>query len=138
MYFGAFLMMMELLVPGFVVFFFGLSAMSVGIGRFALGESFSTTWQFVAFSALSICYLIVLRRWLKSVFSGYINESRTDMESGLVGRTGKIVEDVAPPLAGRVEIGDSQWSAVSDRKIAAGVNVKVTAQNNLTLTVVEV
>jgi membrane protein implicated in regulation of membrane protease activity len=138
MYFGAFLMMMELLVPGFVVFFFGLSAMSVGIGRFVLGESFSMTWQFVAFSALSICYLIVLRRWLKSVFSGYINESRTDMESGLVGRTGKIVEDVAPPLAGRVEIGDSQWSAVSDRKIAAGVNVKVTAQNNLTLTVVEV
>ena len=138
MYFGAFLMMMELLVPGFVVFFFGLSAMSVGIGRFAIGEPFSVTWQFVAFSVLSICYLVVLRRWLKSVFSGYMSESRTDFESGMIGRTGKIVEEVAPPLAGRVEIGDSQWSAVSDRKIAAGVNVKVTAQNNLTLTVVEV
>ena len=43
LYFGAFLMLMELLAPGFVVFFFGLSASTVGLCRFAMGESFTLT-----------------------------------------------------------------------------------------------
>lgn len=138
LYFGAFLMMMELLVPGFVIFFFGLSAMTVGLGRFAFGEAFTSTWQVTAFSAFSVLYLVLLRRWLKSVFAGGKVESRTDFDGGCVGRVGKVVEAVSPPLAGRVEIGDAQWSAVSDKAIAAGVNVKVIAQDNLTLTVAEV
>ena len=70
LYFGAFLMLMELLAPGFVVFFFGLSAATVGLCRFAFGEAFTTTWQLAAFSAFSILYLMVLRRWLKKTFLG--------------------------------------------------------------------
>ena len=62
LYVGAFLMLAELLLPGFVVFFFGLSAATVGLLRFALGESFTLTWQLAAFSAFTILYLAVLRR----------------------------------------------------------------------------
>ena len=70
LYFGAFLMVMELLAAGFVVFVFGLSAATVGLCRFAMGESFTLTWQLAAFSAFSILYLVVLRRWLKRLFTG--------------------------------------------------------------------
>ena len=81
LYFGAFLMLMELLAPGFVVFFFGLSAATVGLCRLAIGESFALTWQLAAFSALSIVYLLVLRRWLKKTFFGGRVEAKTDFDN---------------------------------------------------------
>ena len=37
-------MLAELLLPGFVIFFFGLSAATVGLIRFALGDAFTLTW----------------------------------------------------------------------------------------------
>ena len=53
MYIGAALMFLELVAPGFVIFFFGLGAMSVGLCRFAFGEALTPTWQCIAFSAFS-------------------------------------------------------------------------------------
>ena len=44
LYAGAFLMLLELLAPGFVIFFFGLSAATVGLCRAAFGEAFTLTW----------------------------------------------------------------------------------------------
>ena len=131
-------MMMELLAPGFVVFFFGLSAMTVGACRFAFGEAFTSTWQVAAFSAFSVIYLVGLRRWLKSVFGGDRVDGRDNFENTLVGRVGTVVEAVNPPLQGRVEVGDAQWTAVADAPLSEGTAVKVVKQENLTLTVAAV
>ena len=138
LYFGAFLMLMELLAPGFVVFFFGLSAATVGLCRFAFGEAFTTTWQLAAFSAFSILYLMVLRRWLKKTFLGGKVEAKTDFDNEYVGRVGKVTEAINPPLTGRVEIGDAEWTASADAPVAQGATVEVVSQNNLTMKVKEV
>jgi len=138
LYFGAFLMLMELLAPGFVVFFFGLSAATVGLCRFAFGGSFTLTWQLAAFSALSIVYLVVLRRWLKKTFLGARVDARIDFDNEYVGRVGKVTEAISPPLAGRVVIGDAEWSASAAAPIAVGAAVEVVSQNNLTMKVKEV
>ena len=135
LYLGAFLMLMELLAPGFIIFFFGLSAGTVGLLRFAFGEAFGMTWQLAAFSALSILYLVVLRRWLKKTFLGGKVETNTDFDNEYVGRVGKVMEAIRPPLAGRVEIGDAEWTAQADVPVAAGAVVKVISQNNLTMKV---
>ena len=135
LYLGAFLMLMELLAPGFIIFFFGLSAGTVGLLRFAFGEAFGITWQLAAFSALSILYLVVLRRWLKKTFLGGKVETNTDFDNEYVGRVGKVMEAIRPPLAGRVEIGDAEWTALADVPVAAGAVVKVISQNNLTMKV---
>ena len=138
LYFGAFLMLMELLAPGFVVFFFGLSAATVGLCRFAFGEAFTTTWQLAAFSAFSILYLVVLRRWLKKTFLGGKVEAKTDFDNEYVGRVGKVTQAIDPPLTGRVEIGDAEWTAAADAPVAQGATVEVVSQNNLTMKVKEV
>ncbi len=138
LYFGAFLMLMELLAPGFVVFFFGLSAATVGLCRFAFGGSFTLTWQLAAFSAFSIVYLVVLRRWLKKTFLGARVDARIDFDNEYVGRVGKVTEAISPTLAGRVVIGDAEWSASADAPIAVGAAVEVVSQNNLTMKVKEV
>ena len=135
LYLGAFLMLMELLAPGFIIFFFGLSAGTVGLLRFAFGEAFGMTWQLAAFSAFSILYLVVLRRWLKKTFLGGKVETTTDFDNEHIGRVGRVTESIQPPLAGRVEIGDAEWTAVADVPVAAGAVVKVVSQNNLTMKV---
>ena len=131
-------MLMELLAPGFVVFFFGLSAATVGLCRFAFGEAFTLTWQLAAFSAFSILYLVVLRRWLKRLFTGGRVETKTDFDNEYVGRVGRVTEAVRPPLTGRVVIGDAEWTASSDERIDAGATVEVVSQSNLTMKVKEV
>ena len=135
LYAGAFLMLLELILPGFVMFFFGLSAATVGLLRLGLGEAFSATWQMIAFSAFSVVYILLLRRWVKSVFSGKTEVGETDFDNEFVGRCGKVTVAIEPPLSGRVEIGDSEWTAVADAPIAAGANVKVVGQENLTMRV---
>ncbi len=135
LYAGLFLMLAEVLAPGFVIFFFGLSAMTVGALRFALGGAFTPSWQLAAFSAFSILYLVFLRRLLKSVFRGTKEVAKTDFDNAFVGRAGQVTAAIEPPLAGRVMIGDAEWTATADARIAAGASVKVVSQTNLTMKV---
>ena len=137
-YVGAALMLLELIVPGFILCFFGLSAATVGALRFAFGEAFTLTWQLAAFSAFSVIYIFVLRRLLKRVFVGTTVETKTDFVNDRVGSVGTLTSAITPPLTGRVMLGDAEWTAAADRPIAAGANVRVVAQQNLTMKVEEV
>jgi len=136
-YAGSALVLLELVAPGFVLCFFGLSAATVGILRFVFGGAFATAWQLAAFSVFSVLYIVLFRRVLKKVFVGGRVETKTDFDNESVGRTGKVTEAVVPPLTGRVMIGDAEWTAASDRPIAAGADVRVVAQDNLTMKVEE-
>lgn len=135
-YAGAALVFLELLAPGFVICFFGLAAATVGVMKFALGDAFTLTGQLAAFSVLSVLYIVLLRRLLKKVFVGGKVETRTDFDNESVGRIGKVTVAIAPPLTGRVMIGDSEWTAAADAPIAVGADVKVVAQDNLTMKVI--
>ena len=137
-YAGAALMLLELIAPGFVLCFFGLSAATVGVLRFAFGEAFSPTWQLAAFSAFSILYIVLLRQYLKKVFVGGKVETKTDFDNESVGRIGQVTTAIDPPLAGRILLGDAEWTAEADEPIAVGDNVKVVAQQNLTMRVARV
>ena len=137
-YVGAALVLLELVVPGFVLCFFGLSAATVGALRFAFGGAFAPTWQMAAFSAFSVLYILILRRFLKRVFVGDKVDSGDAFANESVGRVGKVTVAIQPPLAGRVMIGDAEWTAEAGHPIERDANVKVVAQRNLTMRVEEV
>ena len=137
-YAGAALMLLELIAPGFILCFFGLSAATVGVLRFVFGAAFALTWQLAAFSAFSVLYIVILRRYLKRVFVGGKVETKTDFDNESVGRVGKLTAAIRPPLTGRVMLGDSEWTAESERPIEIGANVRVVAQQNLTMKVEEI
>ena len=65
LYVGAGLMLAEILMPGFVVFFFGLSAATLGALILVLPDAFQLTfaWQLALFSLFSVVYLVTLRRY---------------------------------------------------------------------------
>ena len=134
-YAGAALMLLELIAPGFILCFFGLSAATVGVLKFVFGSAFTLTWQLAAFSVFSVLYIVILRRYLKRVFVGGKVETKTDFDNESVGRVGKLTAAIQPPLTGRVMLGDSEWTAESERPIEVGANVRVVAQQNLTMKV---
>ena len=134
-YAGAALMLLELIAPGFILCFFGLSAATVGALRSVFGEAFTPTWQLAAFSAFSILYIVLLRQYLKKVFVGGKVETKTDFDNESVGRIGQVTTAINPPLAGRILLGDAEWTAEADEPIDVGSNVKVVAQQNLTMRV---
>ena len=134
-YAGSALVLLELVAPGFVICFFGLSAATVGVLRFAFGEVFSPTWQLAAFSVFSVVYIALLRRYLKRIFVGGKVETKTDFDNDSVGRVGKVTEAINPPLTGRVLLGDAEWTAAAETAIPSGADVRVVAQNNLTMKV---
>ena len=134
MYVGIGLMLLELVVPGFILCFFGLAAATVGVIRFIVGDAFDLTWELAVFSVLSVAYIFLLRRWFKRSLVG---DKRADADLGddNIGRVGKVTTAIEPPLAGRVMLGDSEWSAEADVPVAVGANVKVVSQKNLTIKV---
>lgn len=136
MYVGAGLMLAEILTPGFVMFFFGLSAATVGVLVLLLPDAFhlTTMWQLALFSLFSLVYLVTLRRYVKNVFLGDNGKSRA-LTDEFVGRMGEVTKALAPDVPGRVVVGDAEWDATAAAPIAAGARVKVLSRRNLTLTV---
>ena len=136
LYVGAGLMLAELLTPGFVMFFFGLSAATVGLLVLGLPEAFSPSlmWQLALFSLFSLIYLVTLRRYVRAVFLGD-NGTINALPDDFAGRVGVVSVAIAPDAPGRVLIGDAEWDAVAAASIPAGAHVRVVARRNLTLTV---
>jgi len=133
MYAGAFLMLAELASPGFVVFFFGLAAATVSLLKWAF-PSLPLWGQLAAFSVFSIVYLLVLRKYLKKVFTGDSQESPS-INNEYIGRVGRVVEVVRPDVPGRILLGDAEWTAKAATRLEPGTEVRVVAQENLTLAV---
>ena len=106
MYAGAFLMLAELASPGFVVFFFGLAAATVSLLKWMF-PSLPLWGQLAAFSVLSILYLLVLRKYLKKVFTGDKQESPS-IDNEYIGRVGRVVEVIRPDVPGRILLGDAE------------------------------
>ncbi len=134
-YAGLGLALLELVVPGFVLCFFGLAAATVGVLRLVCGAAFGATAQMAAFSILSVLYIILLRRYLKKVFVGEKGGAAQGLSDEYVGRTGTVTEAIVPPKTGRVLLGDAEWTATADAPIPAGTDVTVVAQRNLTMAV---
>lgn len=132
LYLGCLLMLLELTIPGFVIFFFGLAAAAVSGILFLFDISFAL--QLALFSIFSVLFIVLLRKWFTRLFLGVSSETK-DVESEFVGRVAVVTEKISLGESGRILLRDSQWDAVAAEEIDAGAKVRVISQKNLTLTV---
>ena len=128
---GILLMLAEAATPGFILFFFGLAALSVGL----IALAFPMAWwvELILFSLLSVLYLVLLRRLVKSIFSGKKEAVDSFVEEGQQGKQGVVTRKIDPPVKGRVEINEVGWTATADEPLDPGTPIIVTGQSNLTL-----
>ena len=133
LYIGAFLMLAEIVSPGFVIFFFGLGAATVAACKWAI-PSLGLAAQLAIFSIASIFYLVALRRYMKKLFAGD-SENSPGPSGEHVGRVGRVIEAIRPEVPGRIELGEVEWKASAGERLDPGTEVKVVAQDNLTMRV---
>jgi len=132
---GVTFFLLELATPGLVLLFFGIGAWVVAATTLATPLHLNT--QLILFMVASLVSLVLFRRWIKGVFSGYVKsrQDSTQELQDLIGKHAIVKERIAPKLAGRVELHGSDWTAQADCEIAEGTPVEVIGQNSIILKV---
>lgn len=131
---GLVLLLAEFIIPGFVIFFFGVGAWVVALLLwFNIDLSFSS--QLFIFLLSSIFSLVIFRRYGKNYFQGKVVKEDAASFDDVKGEKAIVTEEIVPVRGGKVEFHGTQWNAESESAIAVGTTVEITERNNLTLTV---
>jgi membrane protein implicated in regulation of membrane protease activity len=134
---GLVLILMEFVVPGVILVFFGAGAWIAAVTTW-LGWTDSLAGQVGVFAVSSLVLLFTLRRTIRAQFTGHVSKGDIpDLDRDeFVGQVVRVTADVVPGRRdGKVEFKGATWAAVSDRAFAAGDAVRVVAVDGLTLTV---
>ncbi len=123
----------ELALPGFIIFFFGVGAWCVAL-VLAMTDV-SLTVQLIIFLVCSLITLGLLRSWVRSVFLGSALEEDDSVNVDSAPATGVVTEAIVPPATGRVKYGGSSWKAVADEAIAEDIVVVIMEKKDLTVKV---
>jgi inner membrane protein len=132
---GILLLIMELFVPGLVIFFFGIGALLVA--AVCVFTDVNINVQLMVFLITSVIFLLALRNWLKGVFSGFI-KGRPDMSQNppdFIGEKVTVLQAISPVMPGAVEMHGTNWKARADVEIPVGAIVEIIGNENLTLVV---
>lgn len=131
---GAVLVLLEFMVPGVILVFFGVGAWVTALTTF-LGLTGGSTSQFLVFAVASLALLFGLRRYIRSRFSGFVSE-RQAPDRNLDEFTGKsvlVLEDIAPGKPGKVEFKGAPWRAESEVSFSQGESGIIEKLDGLTL-----
>lgn len=126
---GIMFYLVELALPGFIVFFFGIGAWCTALVVFL--ADIPTSGQLGVFLVTSLITLFALRKYIQTVFTGSAQQDEALVKAHPVGDTGMVTEDIVPPAQGRVKSGGTFWKAVADEPISKGTTVKILSQDNL-------
>ncbi len=133
---GIVLLLSELAIPGFIIFFFGLGALITALtcGLAAI----SINHQLILFLAASLLMLVGLRRWLKNIFTGFMagkQNPQDNPDNTFTGKTAVVRECIKPGCEGKVELNGTDWRAESEEMLSPGDRVIVTGRTSLVLSV---
>lgn len=116
----------ELMAPGFIVIFFGIGALIAGATAF-FGSTLQI--QLVVFGVSSLVLLLLLRRYMASVFQGSAEAETAEEEDTAVGASAEVVEPIVPPRSGRIKYQGTFWAAESAQSIDAGDMVRIVSRH---------
>ena len=129
---GLVLVLSELAVPGFVIFFFGIGAL-VTAGVHWVVPALPLAGQCLVFVVASLLTLWLLRKQLMP--GRRTAEAEAEPDTELVGATAEVCEAIRPGVPGRVLLRGVTWTAEADEALEPGTAVRVTARQNITLRV---
>jgi len=131
---GVVLALLEFAVPGVILIFFGLGAWITALTTY-LGVTKSAASQLLVFAGSSVVLLLVLRRYIRSRFSGFVSERQAPNRNldEFTGKTVVVLEDIAPMKPGKVEFKGAPWRAESDESLKQGESGLIEEADGLTL-----
>ncbi|HRE40423.1 MAG TPA: NfeD family protein [Ignavibacteria bacterium] len=131
---GIILLLSELIIPGFVIFFFGIGALVTSLIIFFVGIE-SVPIQILIFLLSSILSLVLLRKYFSKLFKGKV-DNKEELKDEFLGKKCLVINEIKPnSLKGKVELNGAIWEADSEFFIERGVTVEIIGRNNITLIV---
>jgi len=132
---GLVMLLLEFVIPGLIIFFFGVGAFIVAL--LCIFFDISINVQLLIFLFSSVLLLVALRRWLSRTFIGHVGFRQDTAENldDFAGGRAVVTREISPNTPGRVEFHGSHWDAASDEEIPEGTRVEVTGKTNITLKV---
>lgn len=135
--FGMILVMAELAIPSFTIFWFGLAGLLVGIILF-LVPAVGFTWQLFIW-AMGSCVMTLL--WFKFLKPLMADRTKAGISrEAIMGETGQVIRVPEADERGVVRfttplLGAEEWPFICEQKVAAGDRVAVTDISGNTLIV---
>jgi membrane protein implicated in regulation of membrane protease activity len=130
---GLVLFLLELVVPGFVIFFFGVGAWVTALCCLIFHPG--TNLQIIIFAVVSVLSLLALRRIIQNRFFYGKDDEAKAVEDEFTGKEGKALIDFGPGRKGKVEFKGTNWSAESDKEIKEGQAVVIIQKDSFNLIV---
>ena len=130
---GLFLLLLELVLPGFVVIFFGLGAWITALACLFWNPGLNL--QIIIFTITSIMSLVLLRRLLKNRFFSGETASPATLEDEFINKQGIALTHISKGGNGRIEFKGATWNATSEFEINKGDMVIITGKESIMLNV---
>jgi inner membrane protein len=130
---GLILFLLELVVPGFIIFFFGVGAWVTAL--ICLIATPGTNLQIIIFAVTSVLSLIALRRIIQKKFFYSKGNNSDAVEDEFTGKEGVAIADFGKAQKGKVEFKGTRWNAESESDIKEGQAVIIIKKESLVLKV---
>jgi len=131
---------MEMLVPGFVIFFFGMGGLAVALCSlipFVADLLWLQILLFIVFSTLS---LVFLRKRFSVIFAGTVfNPKKSNVEDDGIGEIVELTDEAGETSPGRIRFRGTTWKAFSaGGAIPAGAKARIVRRDGMTYYVASV
>ena len=130
---GLILFLLELVIPGFFIFFFGLGAWVTALVCL-IGEP-GTNLQIIIFAVVSVLALVALRRIIQKKFFYSKQKDSDDVEDEFTGKEAVAIADFGTDNTGKVEFKGTTWKAESSSEIKKGQTVIINKKESFKLVV---
>jgi len=130
---GLFLLLLEIVIPGLIVLFFGIGAWITAIVCALFHPNLNI--QFLVFLLSSVLILVLLRRSLKKKFFLEGDRNVSTLEDEFIGKTAVALTNIRPGEPGKIEFKGSQWPAESEDEITTGQRITITGKDSIMLKV---
>lgn len=126
---GVVFLVLELLVPGFILIFFTAGAWIAAI--MTLFIDITLTGQILIFTISSLVFLFTLRKYSLKTFKGRTRDNiDDDYTDSKIGRTAVVTKSISPHVPGEIKVLGSYWRAVAEIEIAEGQSVLIESQES--------
>lgn len=127
---GLLLFLFELVLPGFVIFFFGVGAWVTALACL-IGDP-GINLQIIIFAVTSVVSLAALRRMIqrKLIIKDNLAEA---VEDEFSGKEATALTDISAGNEGKINFKGTTWNAESESEIHAGQKVIIKGKENFKL-----
>jgi len=131
---GILFFVIEMMIPGQIILFFGIGAWIASLSVFLF--DISINFQLGIFIVATVLSLVLLRKYVRKIFSGKsIAKNGSDIDEEFIGQTAIVENDITPEKMGKIAFKGTTWGAISNESISAGSKVQIIGKDSIILQV---